>query len=356
LARAALLGGDLASAEEALAGLAASGGPDDGAILLARGMLAYFSGDLDKADAAVEAARSLALRPGAPDRMLDVITLQGMIAHNRGEWFDRLRRELRATSENPQLASAVFDSHLCVAEYLLYGPTPYDEVVALAGQLREQAERAGARRGVAFAVTVAGEAALLAGDLDTARGHLNEALARHAEMAADTGTAHTLQRLAEVELAAGDRAAAERLLRRALPLARWSPLARHLLQRIYGTLIATAPDAEAALAVVDEAAERLDEPFACIFCQVMIAVPAAIACIEGGRLDQARVWLAQAAASAATWQGTAWQGAVTEARAYLVRAEGDHAAASRLIADAAKLFAIAGQPLDAQRCVEAADG
>ena len=30
----------------------------------------------------------------------------------------------------------VFDSHLCVAEYLLYGPTPYTEVVALAEQLR----------------------------------------------------------------------------------------------------------------------------------------------------------------------------------------------------------------------------
>ena len=203
-------------------------------------MLAYFSGDLDGADAAVEAARALALRPGAPDRLLDVITLQGMIAHNRGEWFDRLRRELRGTSENPQLASTVFDSHLCVAEYLLYGPTPYEEVVALAHQLREQAERAGARRGVAFAVTVAGEAALLAGDLDAARADLSEAVALHTEMAADTGTAHTLQRLAEVELAAGDRAEAERLLRRALPLARWSTLGRHLLQRIYGTLIAAA--------------------------------------------------------------------------------------------------------------------
>ncbi len=134
LARTALLGGDVASAEEALAGLEASGGPDDGAILLGRGMLAYFSGDLDGADAAVGGARALALRPGAPDRLLDVITLQGMIAHNRGEWFDRLRRELRATSENPQLASTVFDSHLCVAEYLLYGPTPYEEVVALAHQ------------------------------------------------------------------------------------------------------------------------------------------------------------------------------------------------------------------------------
>ncbi len=166
LARAALMSGDIASAEEALAGLGPSGGPDDGAILLAHGMLAYFSGDLDGADAAVEAARALALAPGAPNRLLDVITLQGMVAHNRGEWFDRLRRELRATSENPQLAATVFDSHLCVAEYLLYGPTPYDEVVVLTRQLREQAERTGARRGVAFAVTVAGEAALLAGDLD----------------------------------------------------------------------------------------------------------------------------------------------------------------------------------------------
>jgi tetratricopeptide (TPR) repeat protein len=278
-----------------------------------------------------------------------------MIAHNRGEWFDRLRRELRATTENPELASAVFDSHLCVAEYLLYGPTPYDEVVTLTRQLREQAERTGARRGVAFAVTVAGEAALLAGDLDAARADLAEALALHAEMGADTGTAHALQRLAEVELAAGDRAAAERLLRRALPLARWSPLARHLLQRIYGTLISVAPDTDAALAVLDEAVERLDEPFSCIFCQVMIAVPASIACTEGGRLDEARSWLAQAETSAATWQGTAWQGAVAEARAHLVRAEGDHAAAGRLLAEAAALFELAGQPLDAQRCLDAAD-
>jgi DNA-binding winged helix-turn-helix (wHTH) protein/tetratricopeptide (TPR) repeat protein len=355
LARAAVLSGDLASAEEALAGLEPNGGPDDGAILLVRGMLAYFSGDIDGADAAVEAARAMALAPGAPNRLLDVITLQGMIAHNRGEWFDRLRRELRATTEHPEFASAVFDSHLCVAEYLLYGPTPYDEVVALTRQLREQAERTGARRGVAFAVTVAGEAALLAGDLDAARGDLTEALALHLEMGADTGTAHALQRLAEVELAAGERAAAERLLRRALPLARWSPLARHLLQRIYGTLIAAAPDADAALTVVDEAAERLDEPFSCMFCQVMIAVPASIACTEGGRLDEARSWLAQAERSAATWQGTAWQGAVAEARAHLVRAEGDHAAARRLLAEAATLFDLAGQPLDAQRCLDAAD-
>ena len=353
MARAAVLAGDLGSAEEALAGLEPTGGPDDADILLARGMVLFHSDDLDAAEAALEAARPMALAPGAPDRLLSVITLQGMIAHNRGQWSDRLRRELRATSENPGLAATVFDSHLCVAEYLLYGPTPYDEVVALADGLREQAERAGARRGVAFAVVVAGEAALLAGDLDLARTRLAEAVDLHVALGADTGTAHTLQRLAEVELAAGNRQGAERLLGRALVLARWSPLSRHLLQRVYGTLIAAAPDPKAALAVVDEAVAAMDAQVSCLFCQVMIAVPAAVACIEGGRLEEAREWLAQAERSAAAWQGTAWQGAVAEARAHLARAEGDDAAADRLLATAADLFAIAGQPIDVQRCLEA---
>ena len=336
-----------------MVGVEVSGGPDDAAILLARGMLAYFSDDLDAAEAAVEAARPMALAPGAPNRLLDVITLQGMIAHNRGQWFDRLGRELRATREDPRLASAVFDSHLCVAEYLLYGPTPYTEVVALAEQLRQQSEAAGARRGTAFATIRDGEAALLAGDLDTARARLTEALELHLALGADTGTAHALQRLAEVELAVGDRPAAERLLRRSLVLARWSPLARHLLQRIYGTLIAAAPDTESALVAVDEAVAAMDEPFSCIFCQVMIAVPAAVACIEGRRLEEARDWLAQAERSAAAWQGTAWQGAVTEARGHLARAEGDERTAARLLTSAAGMFTLAGQPLDAQRCWEA---
>ena len=121
----------------------------------------------------------------------------------------------------------------------------------------------------------------------------------------------------------------------------------------YGTLIAAAPDPKAALAVVDEAVAAMDAQVSCLFCQVMIAVPAAVACIEGDRLDEAREWLAQAERSAAAWQGTAWQGAVAEARAHLARAEGDDAAADRLFGTAADLFSLAGQPIDVQRCLEA---
>ena len=62
-----------------------------------------------------------------------MVSLQGLLAHHRGEWFQRLRGELRSVMRRPELAVGIFDSHLCVAEYLLYGPTPYDEVLELAG-------------------------------------------------------------------------------------------------------------------------------------------------------------------------------------------------------------------------------
>jgi DNA-binding winged helix-turn-helix (wHTH) protein/tetratricopeptide (TPR) repeat protein len=355
LARAALYAGDVATAREALAGLESDGGPDDAAVLHARGMLAYFSGDLDAAGAAADTIRDLAVAGGAPVKVLDGITLQGLVAHNRGEWFDRLGRELRATSESPALATTVFDSHLCVAEYLLYGPTPYDEVIRLVTRLRHQAEELGARPAAAFATAVAGEAALLAGDLDAARRDLTDAVEMHTELGTDMGRAHALQRLAELELIVGEPAEARRLLRRALLIARWTPLASHLLQRIYGTLVAAAPDSEAAMAVVEESVEAADEHTTCIMCHVMIAVPAAIAYAEGGRLDEAHAWLAEAEASAALWQGTAWQAAVREARAHLVRAEGDEATARRLLDEAAGLFEVAGQPLDAQRCRDTLD-
>ena len=102
----------------------------------------------------------------------------------------------------------MFDSHLCVAEFLLYGPTPYAEVLALAATLRESARRSGVLRAVAFATALRGEAALLSGDLDLADAELTEAAQLHHDIGSTAGEAHSLQRLAEVRLAQGDRAEA----------------------------------------------------------------------------------------------------------------------------------------------------
>jgi tetratricopeptide (TPR) repeat protein len=214
-----------------VAGLQPDGGPADGSILLARGLAAYFRGDIDGASAAVDEARR---RIDGPSdwRLLELVTLQGLIAHDRGEWFGRLRHELHRTRQAPAVATAVFDAHLCVAEYLLYGPTPYPEVMALGRALRETAQRAGALRAVAFASALTGEAALLSGDLATAEHDLSEAVDLHTDIGAPAGQAHALQRLAELRVIQGDRAEARRLLQRAYPLARWSSMAMHLVQRI----------------------------------------------------------------------------------------------------------------------------
>ena len=354
LARAAAFGGDLDSARAALAGLTIDGDVADSSVMRAQGTLAYLSGDIDRAWQITSRARELLHSPDDPWHLVDLVNLQGLIAHERGEWFSRFRMELRRTRGKQQLAAVLFDAHLCVAEYLLYGPVPYTEVIEQAEELRRSAAESGALRGVAFATSLAGEAALLMDDLERAEHDLLEAVDLHREVDAPAGEAHALQRLAEVHLARGDRAAARALLQRALPLARWSVISRHLLQRIYGAMITAADTPDEAHAVVETAEATIGETDQCPLCAVMLAVPAAMACADVADLDAARGYLELAEKSAARWEGTAWTAAVDEARAHLAGAEARPADAAQLYARAAEQFALAGHRRAAARCAAAA--
>jgi tetratricopeptide (TPR) repeat protein len=354
LARAACFGSDFDTARSALAGLELLDDDADGPILLARGNFAYFSGDIDGAwDLAVKARESL-LTPKDPWRYVDLVTLQGLIAHQRGEWFERFRIELRRTLSDAGLTHALFDAHLCVAEYLLYGGIPYAEVIELAQGLRQRSQQFGALRGVAFTTALIGEAALLMGDLDLAERELQEAVDLHRDADAPAGEAHALQRLAEVRIAQGRRAEAITLLNQALPLARWSVIGMHLLQRIHGSMVVAAPDPVAARVVVERAEDSMGDTDFCPFCTVTFEIPAAIACADAHDLPNAERHLAMAELSAQKWEGTAWPAAVLEAKAHLAAARGDVDAALGLLAEAADLFGKAGQTLDAARCSSSA--
>lgn len=317
---------------------------------LAKGNLAYLSGDVDGAWEVSDQACGMVRPEGDTWQRLDLLTLQALIAHHRGELFSRLRTELRRAHDDPALASTLYEPYLCVVEYLLYGTTPYAEVRRLGLSLRETAKRSGVLRAEAFATALLGEAALLAGELADAERELQDAIDLYREMWAPAGEASSLQRLAELRLLQGEREEADRLLQLALPRARWSMLALHLVQRIVGTMILAAPDPQAAREVVEQAADVMGREDSCAFCDIMLAVPAAIACADVGDVAEAREYLAAAERSSRLWEGTAWQAAVLEARAHLTGAEAAAGRAVRLLDEAAALFDQAGQPLDAERC------
>jgi hypothetical protein len=134
-----------------------------------------------------------------------------------------------------ELAISVFDGHLCMTQRLLYGARPYPDVVAFADSFLAEAQRLGAARGRAFAVTLRGEAKLLSGWLEQADEDLREGARLNRAIGAATGEALALQRQAEVALYRGHPTAADALLDEALAVARESDVGFHLFDRIYGT-------------------------------------------------------------------------------------------------------------------------
>jgi hypothetical protein len=93
----------------------------------------------------------------------------------------------------------------------------------------------------------------------------------HRDLGSAAGEAHSLQRLAEVWLARGDAAEARRLLDQAFPLARNSAVAKHLLHRVFGTMIGAAAGPRAARRVVDRSESILGWDDFCQFCSIMLA-------------------------------------------------------------------------------------
>ncbi len=302
-------------------------------------------------------ARRLALEAGDPEAVTVASWAHAAAAHARGELPESIRTDLENTRGLGRLAISVFDGQLCMTQRLLYGSRPYGDVIAFADSLAAEADRLGAARGKAFAVTIRGEAKLLSGQLGPADADLAAGAQLHREIGAVTGEAFALQRRAEVALHKGDAAAAVELLDRALALARDSDVGFHLFDRIYGTLVGMAGEPDAGLAALEEAEEAVRGPSeTCPTCRITLAAPAAIAAARAGEIDKAREWAGTTEYLArVVMRLPAWDAALEEVEGHRTLAFGAPGEARERFNRAAELFGEAGQPLDRERCLALAE-
>ncbi len=302
-------------------------------------------------------SRRLALESGDAPSLVIASWAQAAAAHARGELRASVHADLLETAALPELATAVFDGHLCINQRLLYGARPYPDVIAFADAFAAEAERLGAARGRAYAVTLRGEALLLSGRLAEAEAALAEAARLSRASGGAVGESLALQRLAEVALHRDDPRGAGVLLDEALAVARESDVGFHLLDRIYGTRIAAAAaDPDAALAVLDDAEDSVRGPLeTCPGCRITLVVPGAIAAARAGDLDRAAEYEASAQWLAeVVMRLPGWDAALREVRGHRALAVGERAAPH--FAAAAAGFGAAGQRLDEARCTALANG
>jgi tetratricopeptide (TPR) repeat protein len=294
---------------------------------------------------------------GDPGAILDATWAHALAAHAKGELPARLREYLRATHDLPELATRVFDGQLCVTERMLYGGLPNDEIIAFADNLAAEAQRIGAARGHAFALTLRGEAGILAGRLDEADRDFAEGARLHGRIGAVAGEALSLLGRAQVAMYRGRPEHAKPFLADALVMARESEVGHHTLDRIYGTMVEGAGDPSRGVQLVCEAETAIQGPAeTCPTCRIAFIIPATIAAARAGDLERAHRY-AQDCEKALEILALppAWHAAVEEARGWVTHANGRPGDAREHFRRAADGFRTWGQPLDAQRCAELAN-
>ena len=346
-ARAYMAAGDIAGANNALERFETEQLEDLGESTLVRGMVAWHTGDWERARRVASEAVGVATDPG------DLALLNGMIAHVYGGWEQHARRQLTHVWDSPEIAGKVFDAYLCVTEYVLTAGDPYERLAGFAKRLRAQARQAGARRGEAFAATVLGETELLTGNLEAARAHLLDAARISREVGAVAGESLARTRLGEALLYLGDRSGAQAQLEEALGLAHISPIAEHLVFLVCGVLVRVPENSADALALIERVETLFDPRWVCPFCPTGYHVAAAMVCAGAGQLARARDFLERAEFGAARWPAGPWPAALAEARALLLLADGDRRGAADALRRAAEGYAANGQSLNERRAREA---
>jgi ATP/maltotriose-dependent transcriptional regulator MalT len=158
--------------------------------------------------------------------------------------------------------------------------------------------------------------------LEEAETTLQHAANLHRGTKTNSGESMSLERLAEVSTARGQRWKARRMLQSALRLAEGDPLGSHLLVKIHGAMVEAAADPQGAAAVAAQGDRVLSGGDVCQQCSMSFRMAAAKAYAAVGDLASARRHIDEATRVSEMWQGGTWPSAVDALRAEVDAAAG----------------------------------
>ncbi|MBV9547095.1 MAG: AAA family ATPase [Chloroflexi bacterium] len=306
--------------------------------------------------AAEDSLRLARERDETLDQVNAYMTL-ALVFHSSGSWKEGLALEIeqagRLADANPRLG-LLFDAHLCLGEYHLYGDSAFETVEAYARQTLERAKRAGAVRAEALTSLLLGESLLAQGQWDRAAAYLEQSLTGHRHVGSTAGQALALHRLAELRLYRGELAFAEQHLHEALALEVDAPMAPHVYGRLYATLAShnlLRNDAPAAVRAIEASEEIADRVGQCITCNALVHPVATDTYVAVGDVERAREHATAAEAVAAHWESGAWRGLAERAHGRVRELEADYAGAEQHFLRAAEIFERNGQTYDTARCL-----
>ena len=279
-----------------------------------------------------------------------------LAAHSLGEWQQGLDFEAqRSALAGPGLdVTGLFDMHLCLWEYHLYGDKPYAEVRQTVETTLQQARRMGAPRAIALCQCFGGALEYQAGHWHQAEAALRESIDLYRQIGAAVGEALACQRLGRLQTALGQLGEGMSTLETGVVAAERADLRAHCLTRLYATMTRnrlTAGDVTAAERTLALGLETSDQHGHCSTCDLLL-LPAAVSVrIAQGDLDAAGVFLRQLEQAAARYGSGLWVAMARQARGEYRTACGDLDDALTSYADAQAGFQAAGYDYEVARCL-----
>ncbi|HEU5200666.1 MAG TPA: AAA family ATPase, partial [Ktedonobacterales bacterium] len=314
--------------------------------------------DFDKTLEAAQKSLAIAKRIDDPISLARAYEMLALAYHSLGEW----QRGLDLEKQRSLLAGAeldvteVFDIHLCLWEYQLYGDHDYNEVKRVVTTTLSQAQRMGAARAIALCHCFEGALEFQSGHWASAETSLRAAIQLYRQIGAAFGESLAYQRLGALLTAKGKIEEGRIILHEGLAVAERAGLRAHCLTRVNASLVSNrlaAGDlvaADQALTLGLTSSERHGN---CSTCYSLL-LPAAISLrIAQGNLEHALQFCLQLDQAAAKYGSHMWVAMACQAHGELALAQGKTEDALNDYANALSSFQSAGNQYETARCLTA---